>query len=148
MQSNGRLKSLTLVGIQLAAAGFIVLTGQVMVSGLVLPMLLAASLALGLWALFSIKLSNLKITPDVAPRAELITKGPFRFIRHPMYSALLLATLALVMDQATAPRISAWFILFVDILFKLSYEEKLLSSHFKEYESYRQRTKRLIPSVF
>ena len=103
LQSNHRLKSLALVGVQLAAAGFIVHTGQVMVCGLVLQMLLAASLALGLWALFPVKLTNLRIAPDVAPRAELNTNGPFRFIHRRLYSALPLATLALTLNISPPP---------------------------------------------
>ena len=103
---------------------------------------------LGIWALFTMSLRNLRILPEVKPGGQLMTNGPYRWIRHPMYSALLLVTLALVLDHWSALRFGIWLILFIVLLAKLTYEEALLREAFPEYTNYERRTYRLIPFVF
>lgn len=94
------------------------------------------------------RLANLHILPDVRPNAQLIQRGPYRLIRHPMYSALLLTTGALILDAFSWLRLGFWLALVVDLLLKLHYEEGLLSTHYPGYTAYQQQTKRLIPFVY
>ena len=101
--------------------------------------------ALGLWALVTMTLRNLNILPDIRTGSQLVTHGPYRFIRHPMYSALLLVTIALVLDTYSTERLIIWVILAVDLWLKLNYEEQLLKKHFGEYRDYQKQTKRLVP---
>lgn len=54
---------------------------------------LAAGLALGLWAVTADRPGNFNIRPVPRAGGQLIDRGPYRWIRHPMYSALLLAGL-------------------------------------------------------
>jgi protein-S-isoprenylcysteine O-methyltransferase Ste14 len=91
---------------------------------------------------------QLRITPEPARDARLITSGPYRFIRHPMYSAVLLMTLAVVLSRPTPARLVVWAILFGTLLLKLAHEETLLGRRFPEYAAYRKRTKRLVPFVY
>jgi protein-S-isoprenylcysteine O-methyltransferase Ste14 len=105
-------------------------------------------LYLGAWAVCAMKLRNLHIAPDVAPNARLVTKGPYRFIRHPIYAAVLLITLSLVLSRFTLARATTWAMLLAVLVAKLQYEEILLSKRFGEYIGYQKRTKRLIPFVY
>ncbi len=102
---------------------------------------------LGLWALLTMKLRNLSALPDIKSNSPLQTGGPYQWIRHPMYTALLLLMLALVCEEFTYWRGLMWVVLLVDLFLKLRYEEVLLVKTFPEYAEYQQRTHKLIPWI-
>jgi protein-S-isoprenylcysteine O-methyltransferase Ste14 len=133
---------------QFAAILALLLTGPLWARSPWLLALEVAGLALVLWALLAMRLANLHVLPDVRPNAQLVQRGPYRFIRHPMYSAILLATLALVIDSFTWLRLGFWFVLLIDLLIKLHYEERLLATHYPNYRRYQQQTKRLLPGLY
>jgi len=108
----------------------------------------ALGLALMVWSLKTMRLSNLNIMPDLRENSALVTSGPYRWIRHPMYSAVLLMTLMLVLTDLTAVRCLYWIVLLLDLGLKFRYEESLLLKKHPEYAIYRKRTKMLIPFVF
>ncbi len=77
-------------------------------------------------------------------------RGPFRFVRHPMYTGLILVYLgiglavqswaAVVLTSLAATMLPAY---------RISVEEKALISEFGElYISYSKRVKRLIPFIY
>jgi len=106
-----------------------------------------AGVVLGCWAFYSMGWGNLRATPIVAEKARLVTHGPYRFIRHPMYTALLLVVWALIADDSSLFRLATGAILTLNLVIKLRYEERLLQRHFPEYTAYMKRTKRLIPFI-
>jgi protein-S-isoprenylcysteine O-methyltransferase Ste14 len=84
----------------------------------------------------------------MAEARELVTSGPYRLVRHPLYLAEQVATLGNVMQF-----LSVWTALLavVQILFQLrriSNEEALLTEVFPEYAAYRQKTARVIPRIY
>jgi len=137
-----------LVFVQLVCLGLIALTGPLFAANPVLLLLEGAAGLLGLWAIFTMGIDNFNVTPDVKPRARLVTSGPYRYIRHPMYTALLVGGLALVLDMLSPPRMVLWLVLFVDLMIKLNYEEQLLSRDLEGYSAHMRRTKRLIPFLY
>ena len=139
------VRSYVLVGIQFACLGLIVMTGPILASSWIFLVLELLGLALGLWAVVAMNLRNLHVLPDVHPDSTLVTQGPYRFIRHPMYTTLLLVTLALVLDAFSLERLLMWTVLLGDLWIKLRYEENMLTLHFHDYQEYQRRTKRLIP---
>jgi protein-S-isoprenylcysteine O-methyltransferase Ste14 len=146
--SRDRVFAYTLVVIQFICLGAILLTGPLIAQN---PVWLAVEVAAGvlaLWALISARVGNFNITPTVRSGAELITRGPYRFIRHPMYASLLLVCLALVADAPAWWRWALWLVLAADLVVKLRYEERLLTGHFPGYAEYRRQTKRLVPFVY
>lgn len=89
---------------------------------------------------------NIQTTED----QKLETKGPFRLVRHPSYSGLLLyyVGLGLLMHNFFSLSILLFIPLFV-VLLRIRKEEKMLLSSFKmEYISYQKKTKKLIPFIF
>jgi protein-S-isoprenylcysteine O-methyltransferase Ste14 len=123
------------------------ITGPVLASRAIYMGLELLGFALGLWALVTMSVRNLNILPDIHVGSRLVTHGPYRYIRHPMYSALLLVTLALLLDAFSMERVIIWGILAGDLWIKLNYEEQLLIRHFGEYKDYQRQTKRLIPFI-
>lgn len=101
-----------------------------------------------LWAVWEMKKSKLQIFPDVEKGATLIKTGPYKWIRHPMYTGVILICLGLLLSNITLGGIFFFIVLIIDLLFKLRYEEKLLANHFSDYANYRKKTKKLIPYIY
>jgi protein-S-isoprenylcysteine O-methyltransferase Ste14 len=90
---------------------------------------------------------RVSVRPELKPDAKLVTSGPYRFVRHPMYTALLLFTGGLTFSPFAAWKCIAWCILVGVLLAKSKVEERHLNRRFTKYEEYSRRTKRLIPFV-
>ena len=80
---------------------------------------------------------------------ELVERGPYRFVRHPIYTGMLLMVIgsALVRDTWDA---AAAIVLFAAVhIWKLRQEEALMTRYFPDsYPAYRTRTKALVPFVY
>jgi protein-S-isoprenylcysteine O-methyltransferase Ste14 len=79
---------------------------------------------------------------------ELITRGPYAIVRHPIYTGLLLMLVGTVIVFGHVAGIIALPFVFWGLWIKLRYEERLMLQKFTaEYEAYSRRVKRLIPFV-
>ena len=141
------MKSGILVGVQFTCIGWLFLTGHLFAAP---PWVWLELAGLGIlaWAVITMQPRRVSPLPAVRRDARLVTRGPYRWVRHPMYTGVLLAMLALVLDGLSIVRIAVWIILLVDLLAKLHYEESLLAKRFSEYGTYRQRTRKLLPFVY
>jgi len=104
--------------------------------------------AIGVWAFLTIGLRNLRAFPEIPQHGRLVVHGLYRWARHPMYTSLLLITMAWMIEQPLPFRMALWVGLVITLWVKLGYEEKLLLARFPSYEEYKMRTKRLIPFLF
>ncbi len=86
-----------------------------------------------------------------APRSEdkLVVAGPYRLIRHPMYTAALVIALGLACLVQSLAFCAVFCIYLVLILAMLPTEEDVLRTAYGEqYGVYRQKTRKLIPFVY
>ncbi|WP_445676245.1 methyltransferase family protein [Pseudomonas aeruginosa] len=80
---------------------------------------------------------------------QVVQNGPYRWVRHPAYSGMLLAELGFVLYFANPFALTAFFLLLLpSIIFRIRVEELTLYSKIKGYDSYAQNHKRLIPKVW
>nr|MBC7613421.1 isoprenylcysteine carboxylmethyltransferase family protein [Pseudopedobacter sp.] len=92
---------------------------------------------------------NKNISPFPTPKAnsELVTNGLYSWMRHPIYSGILL----FVFGYAIYSQIEFRFLISVALLFlfyfKSSYEEKLLKEKFPDYTNYQHQTRRFFPFI-
>lgn len=100
---------------------------------------------LGLWALAANRPGNFRLVPDVKPGARLVQTGPYRWVRHPMYTAVLLLTLGGLLCQWAPLRLLAWLALGAVLYAKAVREERLLAARFPGYAAYQARTRRFLP---
>ncbi|MDH4060304.1 MAG: DUF1295 domain-containing protein [Aquincola sp.] len=108
----------------------------------------AAGVLLGVWAVSTNRPGNFNIRPQPREGGRLIEQGPYRWIRHPMYSALLLAGLAAAWIAATARGWAALLALAVVLAIKAGVEEAAMLEAHAGYRDYRQRTKRFVPGLY
>ena len=142
-----KFKAYTLVSIQVIAILLILVTGWPLAGYVPLLIIQIAGVMLGIWAIVMMGRKNTNITPLVKQDSHLVTNGPYAFIRHPMYSAVLLTIWPLIIDQYSLLRLTIGLVLTIDLIAKMLYEESLLRKHFAGYEIYMRETKRLIPFV-
>ncbi|MEL6820513.1 MAG: isoprenylcysteine carboxylmethyltransferase family protein [Calditrichota bacterium] len=140
------LVSITTVFVQFACIAYLIIDGPFRANTTGLIILQLAGFALGGWAVFTMRRFN--VAPDPLANATLATFGPYRWIRHPMYTALLLIALAAVLSRPTEIRIVVLVILLMNLLVKLRHEEMLLKEKFSGYSDYMSRTKRLLPGIY
>jgi protein-S-isoprenylcysteine O-methyltransferase Ste14 len=143
-----KLKSHLFVWIQFICGALIIFSGPIKFAGTVSMLCAVVGGLLFVWALIEIKPTRLKATPPPAENMTLVMTGPYRLIRHPMYTAALLLTLAFVISDFSWFRLIFFLILLVNLVLKLLFEEELLAEKFPEYKAYMLKTKRLIPFVF
>ena len=79
---------------------------------------------------------------------ELIERGPYRLVRHPIYTGLIAMFLATAMVLGHVAGIAGLVLVFVSFWIKLRDEEKVMLKQFPDqYAAYQQRVKRIIPFV-
>jgi len=148
MMIKERIYPYFLVFIQFGCLIFIAVSGPVFAKGMNGMLIESAGIFLALLAIFTMKPGNFNITPRIRKNGVLVTSGPYRLIRHPMYIAQIIAVLPLVIDYFSWYRLAAILLLTVDLLVKIVYEEKKLHNHFPGYVEYAQKTKKLIPGLY
>jgi protein-S-isoprenylcysteine O-methyltransferase Ste14 len=85
-------------------------------------------------------------TVTVKENHELITSGPYRFVRHPIYTGLLLAFIGSAFARGDLAGVAAVLLVFVAFRRKLRTEERWMREQFGEaYEAYSRRVPALIP---
>ena len=126
----------------------IAVTGPLIVSNLILVFVEI----LAIWLIFLVfctnKIIKFELNPKYGKKSRLIAKGPYKFIRYPLYTALLVLTLSLVIGYFDILRVIFWLVQLVATILKIRSDEVLLSKAFGDFSLYRQRTYRLIPFIF
>ncbi len=142
------MQGLLLVAAQFALIGWLIWPFTPQTWSPPAMLLAGAALVLGVWTLAHNRPGNFNIRPEPKASARLVTSGPYRFMRHPMYSALLLFAAAEVIAYADALKLAAWLALALVLLCKSVLEERGLAVQFAHYPAYAARVRRLIPWVF
>jgi protein-S-isoprenylcysteine O-methyltransferase Ste14 len=78
----------------------------------------------------------------------LVTTGPYRFIRHPIYSSVCLFAWASCVGHPSALSVALATFVSLGAAIRIAAEETLLRARYPEYEAYANRTRRLVPFLF
>lgn len=106
----------------------------------------ALAVALSVWARRSFPANTFRVA--AAPGASaIIRRGPYRFVRHPMYSAALLFIWAAILSHLSVWTVTLGVVVTLVVSFRLVAEERLLRTRYAEYGDYARSTKALIPFV-
>jgi len=105
-------------------------------------------LCFAIWARITIG-RNWGSTVTFKEKHELITRGPYRLVRHPIYTGLLAMFLGAAIYIGPLVGFIGVLSLFMSFWIKSRQEERLMTKHFKsKYANYRKRTKALIPFIY
>lgn len=110
-----------------------------------------AGLATAVWAfvvMISAQRRLFRIAPDPTGHTQLVTWGPYRWVRHPMYTAILLVVGPAWVGIPPDWRMVGFAALVLVLVTKLRHEERLLAVHFDSYAAYRRTARRLVPGVY
>jgi protein-S-isoprenylcysteine O-methyltransferase Ste14 len=116
-------------------------------TGLLADLFALVGLFIALWARAALG-GNWSARVTLKENHELIQHGPYRLVRHPIYSGLLLMILGTAILAGQASGFVALAICFCGFWLKLRQEEALLTRHLPGYEQYKRRTKALVPFIF
>jgi protein-S-isoprenylcysteine O-methyltransferase Ste14 len=78
----------------------------------------------------------------------LVTWGPYRYVRHPIYASIWLFFWAGIADHLSWLTAGIGLIIAGALVIRMLSEEKLILQQYPEYAEYARRTKRVLPGVF
>ena len=98
-------------------------------------------------------LAGLRLGPNLTPTplpkedGELVTAGFYQYVRHPIYTGVLLAAAGVLVFQASIAHIVGFVLVWGVLTLKALGEEKMLAEKYEGYASYASRTGRFLPRV-
>jgi len=132
--------------VTLAAVVVLGLTGSFTTGSPLAVALYLTALGLAVWARVSFPLGAFRGGPSPAATG-VITNGPYRYVRHPMYSAALL-----LIWTASLVHLEWWTVAIAVVVTataagRMVWEERLLRSALSGYAEYAASTRAIIPFV-
>lgn len=103
--------------------------------------LLIAGTAWSVWSLRSLG-KNLSV---LAQARELADRGPYRIVRHPLYTGEIVSALGIVLATGTLAAFGVWLALVAMQVYRAMTEEKVLLAALPGFGDYRRRTPALVP---
>lgn len=85
---------------------------------------------------------SLTAVPIPKEDGQLTTSGLYRYVRHPMYTSVLLLSVGIAMGSGSVIKYFLVVALFVLFYFKSVYEEKYLTLKYPEYAQYSAKIRR------
>ncbi len=144
---NEELKGRVLVACQFIIIGLLVSTTKWHFFNVVALGLYCGSFSVVARTLIVMVPGSFNIRPTLKKKAKLVSSGPYRYIRHPMYLGVILACAGLLATSADVWRISLLAGLVLVLYCKAIMEEKILLASFTEYQQLRERTGMFFPGI-
>ncbi|MDD4575859.1 MAG: methyltransferase [Bacteroidales bacterium] len=105
-------------------------------------------LMFGFWSLLFMQISTITPLPDPTSNSQLIQKGPYRYVRHPMYLSVAGYSFSVLIFNFSILNAVIVGAFFMAIFLKMEIEEVYLLNRYASYREYIKQTKRLIPFVY
>lgn len=129
---------LALVG--LAAKGWILGTGPVTIG------LQALAILLMVWARITFGMRSFHAAANPT-EGGLVTSGPYHYVRHPIYTSVLLFVWAGIAAHLSWQSATLGLVVTAGLWGRMLSEERLIVQKYPEYAEYARRTKRVLPGV-
>jgi protein-S-isoprenylcysteine O-methyltransferase Ste14 len=112
-------------------------------------LLMWTGLALRIWAIRVLG-KSFRMTVEVDPGQQVVDRGPYRWLRHPSYTGILLITTGLGLAEGNWLSLALLVLLPTAVTMRrIHVEEAVLTSVLGQpYADYRMRTKRLVPGLW
>jgi len=118
-------------------------------TGLAGPIVMWAGLAVRIWAIVVLG-QSFRATVEVDTGQRVVDRGPYRWVRHPSYTGILLLMAGLSLGYGNWPALAVLLVLPTGVLIhRIFVEEAVLTEVIgRAYTDYAERTKRLVPGVW
>lgn len=90
---------------------------------------------------------SLTAHPIPGKNAQLVTSGLYKFVRHPIYSGLILLGFGLSISGGFFPHLIFFAALLFLLNYKAKFEEQLLLARYPGYAAYSAKTGRFLPRL-
>ena len=107
----------------------------------------ACGVGLMIWSRLTFGVRSFNATAN-ATKGKLVKNGPYHFLRHPIYAALIFFFTASIISFPFIGTIAAVFLIVLGLFVRMILEEKSLLVAYGDYAEYSKKTKRIIPFVF
>ncbi|HXA86666.1 MAG TPA: isoprenylcysteine carboxylmethyltransferase family protein [Candidatus Dormibacteraeota bacterium] len=141
-----RIISIIATAVLTAAAAALVYRGALLGTGSISVSLQVAGIALMVWSRLTFGLRSFHYAANPT-QGGLVTAGPYRYIRNPIYAAAWLIIWTGVAVHWSAVNAALAGVVAVTLLIRIACEEQLLRVAYPEYTEYARKTSRLIPFV-
>ncbi len=111
---------------------------------LLADVVLVVGVTWSLWALGALGRS----LSVLAQARELVRRGPYRWIRHPLYAGEIVSSLGIAIIVGSLPAAGVWAAICALQVYRAVREEQVLLLALPGYRDYRSRTAALLPGVF
>ncbi len=99
------------------------------------------------WSAWSLRFLGRNLSV-IAQAREIADRGPYRWVRHPLYTGEIVASLGLALTAGTLAAGAAWLCLCALQAYRALREEQVLLRALPGYRDYRNRTAALLPGIF
>jgi protein-S-isoprenylcysteine O-methyltransferase Ste14 len=108
-----------------------------------------AGLAVRIWAIVVLG-QSFRMTVEVDSNQQVVDSGPYRWVRHPSYTGIVMLMAGLGLVYGNLPALAILLVLPAGVLVhRIFVEEALLSTIMgRPYTEYAARTKRLVPGLW
>lgn len=142
-----KIGSLIAFGISLIGFFFLVKKQLIISTNPVSISIQVCAFAIMIWARITFGMRSFHAAAN-STKGELVTNGPYKLLRHPIYASIIYFFLASIIAFPTIETCMGVFAIVGGTYARMIFEEISLKETYKEYESYSQQAKRIIPYLF
>ena len=143
------LKITSIIAFALTVVGllFLVYNKSIISENLIAITIQILSIVLMIWARITFGFKSFH-APANTYNKKLVTDEPYKWLRHPIYAAVIYFFLACIIAFPNIKTIIAVLLIVASTIVRMLLEEKSLFENFEAYGTYYKRTKRFIPFIF
>lgn len=134
-------------GIAVIGLFFLVYNNHIISKNPVITGIQLLSFCLMIWARITFKSRSFHLTANPT-EGGLVTNGPYRWLRHPIYAAVTYFSWACLVAFPKIEVLAAVLLITVGLFIRMLLEEMELKKVYPEYTEYSKRAKRFIPFIF
>lgn len=148
---RNELHSWSFVGVQAVILVLLIFMSSSFGPSIFSSTVLGTILQLAGWLAIFVSAFNIRtvLTAEPLPKqnGKLSTHGLYKYVRHPMYSGVLLLSLGIAIASGSLVKYLLVLTLLILFYYKSRYEEKYLSAQYPEYGKYAKKTPRFVPFI-
>jgi protein-S-isoprenylcysteine O-methyltransferase Ste14 len=144
---NAKAVSILAVLALIAAVGYLAYTGDIFAREPVGLAVQVLAFVFMIWARITFGMRSFHASANPT-QGGLVTTGPYRFVRHPIYAAAWLFSWIGIAEHPSWTNIALGLVIAVTLVIRMLAEEQLVIERYPEYSDYARRTKRVLPGVF